>query len=122
MRNDLDAARKADKDLGKTIGTIKRSYTEDKKNLLRELGVNINKGDGPSAKTIFERLKVTVNRKGKINGAEFDGTRIIGARIIVQKGKKIEYTGDVKKESKVNEFKELVKMPNWDIKKHLYPL
>ena len=49
-------------------------------------------GDGPSAKTLFEKLKVMVNRKGKINGAEFDGIRII-----VQKGKKLEYTEDAKK-------------------------
>ena len=45
-----------------------------------------------------------MNRKGKINGAEFEGVRII-----VQKGKKLVYTEDVKKLSKVNEFKELVK-------------
>ena len=83
---------------------IKRSYAEDKKNILRELRININKGDGPSANTLFEKLKVTVNRKVKFNGAEFDG---IG--IIVQKGKKLEYTEDAKKAAKVNEFKELVK-------------
>ena len=80
-----------------------RKYTEDKKILLREMGININKGDGPSAKALFEKLKVTVNRKGKVNGAEYDGTRII-----VQKGKKLVYTEDVKKASKVNEFKKLV--------------
>ena len=47
------------------------------------MNININKGDGPAAKSVFEKLKVTVNRKGKVNGAEYDGTRII-----VQKGKK----------------------------------
>ena len=66
---------------------MRRSYTEDKKNLLRELRISINKGDGPSAKSVFEKLKITVNRKGKMNSAEFDGVRII-----VQKGKKIVYT------------------------------
>ena len=75
--------------------------------------ININKGDGPFPKTLFEKLKVTVNRKGKINGAEFDG-----ARIIVQKGKKLEYMEDVKKGSKVNEFKELVK--NAKLEEHRY--
>ena len=68
------------------------------------MDVNINKGDGPSAKTIFEKLKVTVNRKRRVNGAEFDGVRII-----VQKGKRLVFTEDMKKASKVNEFKELVK-------------
>ena len=83
---------------------IRGAYTEDKKSLLREMGININKGDGPAAKSVFEKLKVTVNRKGKVNGAEYDGTRII-----VEKGKKLVYTEDVKKTSKVNEFRDLVK-------------
>ena len=56
---------------------------------------NTNKGDGPSAKTLFEKLKVAVNRKGKMNGAEFDGVRII-----VQKGKKIRIYGRCKKNIK----------------------
>ena len=87
----------------KDAGVIRRAYTEDKKSLLREMGININKGDGPSAKAMFEKLKVKINRKGKVNAAEYDGTRII-----VQKGKRLEYTEDVKKASKVNEFKRLV--------------
>ena len=73
--------------------------------------ININKGDGPSAKTLFEKLKVTVNRKGKINGAEVDGVRII------VKGTKLVYTEDAKKLSKVNEFKELVKNAELEHKK-----
>ena len=84
-------------------GVIRRDYTEDKKSLLREMGININEDDRPSAKVVFEKLKVTVNRKGRVNGAEYDGTRII-----VQKGKRLVYTEDVKKASKVNEFKRLV--------------
>ena len=96
---------------------MRRSYTEDKKNLLREMRININKGDGPFAKTVFEKLKVTVNRKGKMNGAEFDGVRII-----VQKGKKLEYTEDVKNYPKSTNLKSSLKMPNWSIKKHLQPL
>ena len=88
----------------KDAGVIRRAYPEDKKSLLRKMGININKGDGPSAKAVFEKLKVTLNRKGMVNGAKYDGTRII-----VQKGKRLVYTEDVKKASKVNEFKRLVK-------------
>ena len=87
----------------KDAGVIRRAYREDKKSLLREMGININKGDGPSAKAAFEKLKVTVNRKGRVNGAEYDDVRII-----VEKGKRLVYTEDVKKASKVNEFKRLV--------------
>ena len=108
----MEEEKNADRELGKKLGAIKRSYMEDKKNLLRELRININKGDGPSAKTLFEKLKVTVNRKGKINGAEFDGVRII-----VQKGKKLEYMEDAKKLSKVNAFKELLKKAELEHKK-----
>ena len=104
IRGNLDAMREANRDLGKGLGVIRRAYTEDKKSLLREMGVNINKGDGTSAKAVFERLKVTVNRKGRVNDAGYDGTRII-----VQKGKRLVYTENVKNASKVNEFKELVK-------------
>ena len=92
VRGDLNAMKDADRELGKGIGAKKRAYTEDKKSLLREMDVNINKGDGPSARTIFEKLRLTINRKGKVNGAEFDGVRII-----VQKGKRLEYTEDAKK-------------------------
>ena len=34
-------------------GVIRRDYTEDKKSLLREMGININEDDGPSAKVVF---------------------------------------------------------------------
>ena len=112
VREGLDEEKNADRELGKKLGVIKRSCREDRKSLLRELRININKGDGPSAKTLFEKLKVTVNRKGKINGAEFEGVRII-----VQKGKKLEYTEDAKKLSEVNEFKELVKNAELEHKK-----
>ena len=88
----LEAERRADRELGVGLGVKKRAYTEDKKNLLRDLNINVNKGDGPSARSLLERLKVTVNRKGRINGAELDGVRII-----VQRGKKLVFTEDVKK-------------------------
>ena len=103
IRQGLEEEKQADRELEKMQGVRNRGYTEDKKNLLKELGISLNKGDGPFAKSIFEKLKVTVNRKGKINGAEFDNVRII-----VQKGKRLVYTEDVKKLAKVTEFKELV--------------
>ena len=96
----------------KDVSVIRRAYTEYKKNLLRELGIFLKKGDGPSAKSVFEKLKVTVNRKGKVDGAEFDGVNVI-----VQKGKKLVYTEDKKKLAKVREFKELVKNAELEHKK-----
>ena len=103
IRQGLEEEKQADCELGKIQGVRNRGYTEDKKNLLRELGIFLNKGDGPFAKSIFEKLKMTVNSKGKVNGAEFDNVKII-----VQKGKRLVYTEDVKKLAKVTEFKELV--------------
>ena len=48
------------------------------------MGFNLNKGDGKSSKQVFKKLEVTVNSKVKVNGAEFDGTKII-----IFKGKKM---------------------------------
>ena len=67
--------RRADRELGVRLGLKKRAYTEDKKNLLRELNINVNKGDGTSARSLF----------------------------IVQRGKRLVFTEDVKKVSKLNE-------------------
>ena len=94
--------KKADRELGKTIGKMNRTYTEDMKSLLRELGIIINKQDSPE---LFEKLKITHNAKGKVDGAEFDNVKII-----VLKGKRLEFTADARKVSKLNEFKELVKI------------
>ena len=52
----MEEEKNADRELGKKIGAMRRSYMEDKKNLLRELPIDINKGDGPFAKEIFEKL------------------------------------------------------------------
>ena len=112
LRQGLEEEKQADRELGKIQGVRNRGYTEDKKNLLKELGISLNKGDGPFAKSIFDKLKVTVNRKGKINGAEFDNVRII-----VQKGKRLVYTEDTKKLAKVAEFKELVDKAELEHKK-----
>ena len=90
-----DATKNVRKDvgskLGKMAGVIRRGYVEDQKNL-REIGIkNINKGDGPNATTLFDKLKLTHNEKGKISGAEFDGVKII-----VLKGKTLmEYFRDL---------------------------
>ena len=97
IRKNLDAMRGADRDLGRGIGVKNLAYTLEKKRFLEEMKININKGDGPSAKAIFDRIKITENRKGKVNGAEFDNVKIV-----MQKGKKLEYTEDTKKLTKVN--------------------
>ena len=102
VRANQEEMKAADRELGKGIGIRKKGYTEDKKSLLNEMGIRINKQDSPS---LFERLKITVNGKGKVNGAEFDKIKII-----VLKGKRLEYTADVSKTAKLNEFKELVKI------------
>ena len=104
VRGNQEAMKDADRELGKRIGTIKKGYTEDKKSLLNEMGIRINKQDSPS---LFERLKITVNGKGKINGAEFDKVKII-----ILKGKQLQCTEatDKSKVAKLNEFKELVKV------------
>ena len=112
LRQGLEEEKQADRELGKIQGVRNRGYTEDKKNLLKELGISLNKGDGPFAKSIFDKLKLTVNRKEKINGAEFDNVRII-----VQKGKRLVYTEDTKKLAKVTEFKELVDKAELEHKK-----
>ena len=112
LRHGLEEEKQADRELGKIQGVRNRGYTEDKKNLLKELGISLYKGDGPFAKSIFDKLKLTVNRKGKINGAEFDNVWII-----VQKGKRLLYTEDTKKLAKVTEFKELVNKAELEHKK-----
>ena len=83
MRGNLDAMREADRGLGKGLGVKRREYTKDKKNLLRELNININ--------------------KGVVNGAEYDRTKII-----ILKGKRLVFSEDTRKTSAVNKFKELV--------------
>ena len=54
LRGKQEAMKDADRELGKRIGKIKKGYTEDKKSLLNEMGIRINKQDSPS---LFERLK-----------------------------------------------------------------
>ena len=57
LRQGLEEEKQADRELGKIQGLRNRGYTEDKKNLLKELGISLNKGDGPFAKSIFDHVK-----------------------------------------------------------------
>ena len=76
VRGGLEAERRADRELGVGLGLKNRANTEEKKNLLRELKININKGNSPSARSLFKRLKLTVNRKGKVNGSSRTSRRL----------------------------------------------
>ena len=44
LRQGLEEEKQADHELGKIQGVRNRGYTEDKKNLLKELGISLNKG------------------------------------------------------------------------------
>ena len=62
----------------RNAGAMRRAYTTDVKDLLREfLGINVNKKDGKNSESLIERIKLTVNQKREVNGAEFDGVKII---------------------------------------------
>ncbi|CAB3990300.1 integrase core domain-containing [Paramuricea clavata] len=105
---DVDGSRPSGStpNIRRDAGVMKRAYTLDKKDFLkRELGVNINKGDGPSSTIIFDKMKLTVNKAGtKINGATFKDVKII-----ISKNGKMIYSTDKNKESVVNEYKELIR-------------
>ena len=105
---DIDGSRPSGStpNIRRDVGVMKRAYTLDKKDFLKkELGVNINKGDGPSSTIIFDKMKLTVNNTGtKINGATFKDVKII----ISKKGEMI-YSTDKNKESVLNEYKELIR-------------
>ena len=104
MRENLDAMREADREFGYGIGAKKRTITEIKKAILWELDIKVRKGDSPNTKSLLERMKITRGKKGNINGAEFDGVKII-----VQSGKKFRFTENVKFKTKLNEFNGLVR-------------
>ena len=89
IRGNLDAARMTDRELGVSIAGKKRTITWAKKAILRKLNINVKKGDGPNSKLLFERLGLTEGKKGNVNGADFDGLKII-----VQKGKRLVFTED----------------------------
>ena len=79
-------------------GVIKRAYTRDIKDLLRGLNINANKGDGPNAKSLYERLGLTQNQKGDVNGMEFNGVKII----VQGKGKEFRFSENVKFKPKID--------------------
>ena len=58
----LDAMREADRELGVGLGAKKRTITETKKAILRDLGIKVRKGDSLNTKFLLERLRLTVRR------------------------------------------------------------
>ena len=95
--------RGADRKLGREIGAKNLAYTLEKKEFLKEMVINVEKKDGPSSSAVLERLSLMRNKKGQLVG-EFDGKKIL-----VRKGKGLVFSVDQKLDSKVKEFKELVK-------------
>ena len=69
----------------KDVSNINRSSTEDKKHFLKEVfDNNFLKTAGPHSESLFDGLHVTLDVKGKVSGATFDGEKIL-----VRKGGKI---------------------------------
>ena len=103
VREKLEAMRRANKELGYVLGAKMKAYTDEIKNVLGELGINVRKGDGPNTKSLLERIKLISNKKGKVNDAEFDGVKII----ISEKGR-FTFSKNVKFKTKIEEFDALV--------------
>ena len=104
VRENLDAMKEADRELGLGLGAKKRTVTETKKAILWELDIKVRKGDGPNTKSLLDRLRLTEGKKGNVNGMEFDGVKII-----VLEGKTMRFTKNVKSASKLKEFDALVR-------------
>ena len=86
-------------------GVMKRHIIHDRKQFLKDgLGITVNKGDGPSSTTLYDELRTTIGKNGKINGAKDKGKKIL-----IMKNVKMEYSTDMSKVRYVNEFKELLK-------------
>ena len=97
---------------------MKRDITYDKKKALKEeLGITINKGDGPNSTLIYDNLRFKLNEKsGKVTGATYDGKEIL-----VLKNGKLDYskrTGT----SFINKFKELLRKAEADHQKTPAPI
>ena len=88
------------------VGVFRRAYTQDKKYFLRkELGVNINKGDGPNSSIVIDKMELTLTKdRTKVNGV-----RCNGVKVTVLKDGKMEFSTDKTKERVVNEFGELMR-------------
>ena len=65
VREGLEAERRADRELGVGLGLKNRAYMEDKKNLLREVNINVNKGDGTSSKVPFRKVESNGEQEGQ---------------------------------------------------------
>ena len=88
----------------KDAAGMKRAHTEDVKNLLREfLNTNVNKNDSKFSENLIERIRLTANQKGEINGAEFDGVKII----VLEKDR-LRFSTNKNFKSKIDEFNDLV--------------
>ena len=105
-------------DARRDAGNMKRDITYDKKKALKEeLGITINKGDGPNSTLIYDNLRFKPNEKsGKVTGATYDGKEIL-----VLKNGKLDYskrTGT----SFINKFKELLRKAEADHQKTPAPI
>ena len=86
-------------------GVMKRHIIHDKKQFLKDVfGITVNKGDGPSSTTLYDELRTTTGKNGKINGASYKGKKIL-----IMKNGKMERSTDKSKVRYVNEFEELLK-------------
>ena len=103
LREDLEAMKRVDRELGYGLGAKKRAHTNEIKNLLGQLGINVRKGDGPHTKSLLDRIQLMTDRRtGKISGAKFDGVKII----ILEKGR-FTFSKNVKFQPKIAEFNDL---------------
>ena len=66
-------------DIPNALRGLKITITQDRKIFLKNaLAVNLNKGDGPNSRIIFDNLQLTNDqRSGKNNGAKYKGVKII---------------------------------------------
>ena len=102
---DLDIESRLKK-MGKSDGAVRRHIIHTKKQFIKYgLGVNVNKGDGPSSTTLYDELITTTSKKdGRINGALYKGKKIL-----VMKGGEMAWSEDKSKVRYVKEFEELLK-------------
>ena len=65
--------------------------------LKKGLGITVNKGDGPNSTTLYDELRTTTGRNGRVNGATYKGKKIL-----ILKNGKMEYSTDRSKARYVN--------------------
>ena len=99
-------------------GVMRRHTIHDMKQFLKkELGLTINKGDGPNSTIIYDKLRFTTDKGNKINGATYKGKKIL-----ILRGGELRYSTDRAKASLVNEFKELLKRADAEHRKTPTPI